>query len=58
MPCPPDFFFVAYGQGRIQEGKMRGICIIPPAIFENVFDVGNFSEISSLFDCSRLSLTP
>ena len=27
-----------------------GICILPPAIFKNIFDAYNFSEISNLFD--------
>ena len=45
---------VAYGQGRIERGRMR-VCILPPAIFKNVFDVGlyNFSIISNLFDNNK-----
>ena len=41
---------VAYDHGRIQGGRMRGICILPSVIFKNVFDVYNFSVISNLFD--------
>ena len=33
---------------------MRGMHILPPAIFENVFDVYNFSIILSLFDSNKL----
>ena len=45
---------VAYGQGRIQRGRIR-VCILSPAIFKNVFDVGlyNFSIISNLFDSDK-----
>ena len=32
---------------------MRGMHILPPAILENVFDVYNFSLISSLFDSNK-----
>ena len=47
---------VAYGQERIQRGRMRSIrvCILTPAIFKNVFDVFNFSIISYLFDSYKL----
>ena len=35
-------------------GVGRGVCIqLPPAIFKNVFDVGNFSTISNLFDSDK-----
>ena len=40
---------VACGQGQIQ-GVGLGACILPPAIFKNVFYVYNFSMISKLFD--------
>ena len=45
---------VAYGQGQIQRGRIR-VCILSPAIFKNVFDIGlyNFSIISNLFDEKR-----
>ena len=44
---------VAYGQGRIQGGKIKGICILPPAIFKNIFDVYNFSVVTNLFDSDK-----
>ena len=44
---------VAYGQGRIQ-GVGWVVCILPPAIFKNVFDKYNFSIISNLFDSDKL----
>ena len=31
-------------------GVGRGICMLTPAIFKNVFDAYNFSIISNLFD--------
>ena len=33
-------------------GRMRGmqLCILPSAIFKNVFDVNNFSIVSNFFD--------
>ena len=40
---------VAYDQGADQGRRMRGMHILPPAIFKNVFDVCNFSIISNLF---------
>ena len=41
---------VAYSQGRIQRGLGKGVCILPLAIFKNVFDVYNFSVISNIVD--------
>ena len=38
-------------------GVRWGICIPPPAIFKNIFNVYNFSIISNLF-YSNISLTP
>ena len=32
---------------------MRGMHILPPAIFKNVFDVCNFSIVSSFFDSDK-----
>ena len=45
---------VAYGLGGRILGL--GVCILPPAIFKNVFDVPvcKFSIISSLFDSNKL----
>ena len=46
---------VAYGQGQIQRGRMRGkLYVFPPAIFKSLFDVYNFSIISNLFDRDKL----
>ena len=48
---------VDYGQGRIQGGRMMGmqLCILPPAIFKNAFDVSlyNFFIISNFFDSDK-----
>ena len=33
-------------------GRMR-VCILPPAIFKNVFDVHNFSIILNHFESNR-----
>ena len=44
--------FVAYGHGRIQGDRMRGMHP-PPANFKNVFDVNNFSIILNLFDSDK-----
>ena len=44
---------VAYGQGRIQGVGLRGICILPPAFFKNVFDEYNSSVIFKLFDNNK-----
>ena len=43
---------VANGQGRVQ-GVGRGVCILPLAIFKNVFDIYNFSVISNLFENNK-----
>ena len=47
----PDSFdgFCSLWPGAGPEGRMRGMHP-PPAIFENVFNVYNFSIISNLFD--------
>ena len=41
---------VAYGQGRVQRGRVRSICIFSSALFKSAFDIYNFSVILSLFD--------
>ena len=47
--------FVAYGQGQIQGGRMRGMHP-QPAIFKYVFDKYNFSIISNLCDNNTPSI--
>ena len=34
-------------------GVLLGVCILPPAILKNVFDVYNFSVVSNLFDSDK-----
>ena len=42
-------------QGRIYRGIGWELCILPLAIFNNAFDVYNFSIISNLFDSNNLT---
>ena len=52
-------FFVAYDQKRIQGGRMKGmqLCILPPVIFKNFFDVYNFFVVSNLCDSDKPYIT-
>ena len=43
---------VAYGQGKIQEGRMRDMHP-PTSHFQNVFDVYNFFVVSNLFGSDK-----
>ena len=42
----------AYGQGWTRGGRIR-VMILPPAIFNNAFDIHNFFIISNLFDSNK-----
>ena len=52
----PDSFdgFRSLWPGADLRGRIRGICIHPPAIFKNVFDVYSFSKFQRfLFDSNK-----
>ena len=54
MPDSFDgFCSIWLGANPKGEDEVFAICILPPAIFKNVFDVYNFFIISNVFDSNK-----
>ena len=49
----PDFFEFRSKFSRCSKLSSFTVCILPPPIFKNVFDVYNFCIISNLFDSNK-----